>query len=179
MVINVRGDRFSVIHRSSALPAVPERIENVIRFVAYERGFYLRNDYYNGINFAFLLNVRAANTAEPAEAISDFVQARRVRKEVLSICEQWLADNPAPASLVGPPKIASKHQESRYWLLATVAEAYFGVGDAAEGQHRLDEALSAAPEEWMGKTTQDQIGKLKQLLADSPLKHLQPTASSI
>jgi hypothetical protein len=92
MVINVRGDRFSVIHRSSALPAVPERIENVIRFVAYERGFYLRNDYYNGINFAFLLNVRAANAAEPAEAIFDFVRARHVRKEVLSICEQWLAE---------------------------------------------------------------------------------------
>ncbi len=27
---------------------------------AYQRGFYIRNDYYNGINFAFLLNVRAA-----------------------------------------------------------------------------------------------------------------------
>ena len=25
----------------------------------YERGFYLRNDYYNGINYAFLLNERA------------------------------------------------------------------------------------------------------------------------
>ena len=24
---------------------------------AYERGFYLRNDYYDGINFAYLLNV--------------------------------------------------------------------------------------------------------------------------
>jgi hypothetical protein len=144
---------------------------------AYERGFYLRNDYYNGINFAFLLNVRASNSAEPAEAISDFVQARRVRQEVLSICEQWLVDNPTPSSLEGPPKIATKHPESRYWLLATVAEAYFGVGDAAEGQHRLDEALSAAPEEWMGKTTQDQIGKLNVLLADSPLKHLQPTIS--
>jgi hypothetical protein len=41
---------------------------------AYERGFYLRNDYYNGINFAFLLNVRAANTGDVAEAIADFVQ---------------------------------------------------------------------------------------------------------
>lgn len=138
---------------------------------AYERGFYLRNDYYNGINFAYLLNVRAANTPDPAEAISDFVQARRVRKEVLSICEQWLADNPAPSTSEGP----QKNPESRYWVMATVAEAYFGIGDAAEGQHRLDEALSAAPQKWMGKTTQDQIGRLKQLLADSPLKHLQST----
>ena len=167
----------SVYKRLWELTKDESHLDEAVR--AYERGFYLRNDYYNGINFAFLLNVRAANTAEPAEAISDFAQARRVRKEVLSICEQWLVDNPAPSSLEGPPKIATKHPESRYWLLATVAEAYFGVGDAAEGQRRLDEALSAAPEEWMGKTTQDQIGKLKELLADSPLKYLQPTASSI
>ena len=27
---------------------------------AYEKAFYVKNDYYNGINLAFLLNVRAA-----------------------------------------------------------------------------------------------------------------------
>jgi hypothetical protein len=29
---------------------------------AYGRGYFIRNDYYNGINFAFLLDVRAANS---------------------------------------------------------------------------------------------------------------------
>jgi hypothetical protein len=67
-----------------------------------------------------------------------------------------------------------KHPENRYWVMASVAEAYFGIGDATEGQRRLDEALSAVPQQWMGKTTRDQIGT-KQLLADSPLKHLHPT----
>ena len=141
---------------------------------AYERGFYLRNDYYNGINFAFLLNVRAANTDDPAEAIADFVQARRVRTEVIAICKHLLDSSPAPAE--GVVSIV-ENPESKYWLMATIAEAYFGIGDAAEGQHRLEDALSAAPQKWMGQTTQDQIGKLKQLLADSPLKHLQTTAS--
>ena len=28
--------------------------------MAYARGYFIRNDYHNGINFAFLLNVRAA-----------------------------------------------------------------------------------------------------------------------
>ena len=51
---------------------------------AYERGFFIRNDYYNGINFAFLLNVRAGQGTDRAEAIADFVEARRVRKEVLA-----------------------------------------------------------------------------------------------
>jgi hypothetical protein len=59
--------------------------------------------------------------------------------------------------------------------MATVAEAYFGIGDATEGERRLSEALSAAPQKWMGQTTQDQIDKLKRLLANSPLKYLQPT----
>src|SRR5580704_9953762 len=46
---------------------------------AHEKGFYVKNDYYNGINLAFLLNVRAAlkTDAEPAEAIADFVTAQR------------------------------------------------------------------------------------------------------
>ena len=57
---------------------------------AYERGFYLRNDYYNGINYAYLLNERAAHPVGFGEAVADFVQARRVRKEVVSICNQWL-----------------------------------------------------------------------------------------
>src|SRR5262249_15952802 len=56
----------------------------------YERGFYLRNDYYNGINLAYLLNVRSAKAISPAEAIADFVQAGRVRREVIQICEEWL-----------------------------------------------------------------------------------------
>ena len=64
---------------------------------SYERGFYLRNDYYNGINLAYLLNVRSANTATPAEAIADFVQAQRVRREVIEICQELLkSENPSP-----------------------------------------------------------------------------------
>ena len=73
--------------------------------------------------------------------------------------------------------MATRHPDTRYWVMATLAEACFGVGDAVEGQCRLDEALAAASQGWMSKTTRDQIDKLKQLLADSPLKHLQPTAS--
>src|ERR1700676_2194740 len=35
---------------------------------SYKRGFSLRNDYYNGINFAFLLNIRAHLSAGNAKA---------------------------------------------------------------------------------------------------------------
>ena len=136
---------------------------------AYERGFYLRNDYYNGINYAYLLNERAAHPVGFAEAVADFVQARRVRKEVVSICNQWLESNPRTAPL--PP--GSKFPEKRYWVLATLAEAQIGLEDEALGQQRLEEAFAAAPEPWMKETTQEQVTKLKALLGASPLKKLQ------
>jgi hypothetical protein len=141
-------------------------IDQAIR--GYERGFYLRNDYYNGINYAYLLNERAAHAADLAEAVADFVQARRVRQEVISICNQWLTSN----MRTKPLPLGSKFPENRYWVLATLAEAYVGLEQEAPGQQQLEEAFAAAPEEWMKETTREQVSKLKALLAASPLKKL-------
>jgi hypothetical protein len=142
---------------------------------AYARGFYLRNDYYNGINLAFLLDLRASR-AEPADAIADHVLARRVRKEVRQICEKWLAQNPpAAAPADAEPRVAEQAAEHRYWVLATLGEAMLGLGDAAARQ-QLESAYAAAPHTWMADTTREQIAKLEPLLADSPLKYLKPTA---
>jgi len=135
---------------------------------AYERGFYLRNDYYNGINYAYLLNERAAHPIGFAEAVADFVQARRVRREIISICNQWLELNPPGAQ----PPAGSKLAVIRYWVLATLAEAHIGLEEEALGQQRLTEAFAAVPEQWMKQSTQDQVDKLRALLADSPLKKL-------
>lgn len=138
----------------------------------YERGFSLRNDYYNGINLAFTLNERAAaEVAEPAEAIADFVLARRTRKEVLEICQAELANNSLPTSDASE-QAREQFQNSQYWILATVAEAYFGLGDDVKGEEWLAKAHEAASKPWMQGTTNEQIAKLKSLLADSPLKRI-------
>jgi hypothetical protein len=47
------------------LKGKPEDLKEAVR--AYERGFYLRNDYYNGINLAFLDNVSAASAMKRAD----------------------------------------------------------------------------------------------------------------
>jgi hypothetical protein len=126
----------------------------------YERGFYLRNDYYNGINLAYLLNVRAANAASRAEAVADFVQAERVRREVIEICEAEMKDGSPPAG------------EQKYWVLATWAEALLGVGDEEGARQKLEEASAAASASWMMESTREQMSKLRVLLADSPLKYV-------
>jgi tetratricopeptide (TPR) repeat protein len=130
---------------------------------AYERGFYLKQDYYNGINFAYLLNVRAAleeQVGNIAEAIADFVQARRVRREVISLCNALATDD----------KSADK-----YWIAATLWEAAVGLEDATEiakYKSQAEAAATAPTAAWMLETTRTQIAKLKELLATSPLRHL-------
>jgi tetratricopeptide (TPR) repeat protein len=124
---------------------------------AYSRGFYLRNDYYNGINFAFLLNVRAANAASKEEAIADFVQAKRVREEVLKICEPLLRKD-------------DLSEKDKYWVRASMAEAYAGLGDEASANAKLDEANAYDPLTWMKETTEKQLAALRGFLANSPLQ---------
>jgi tetratricopeptide (TPR) repeat protein len=150
-----------------------KNLDDAVR--AYERGFYLRNDYYNGINFAYLLNVRSAASADPGEAIADFVQARRVRKEVLSICQHWLAANEAPDKQA-PEEAVKEYKKARYWVLATMGEACLGLEDEAQGRRWLEEAYGDVPEGWMRESTEAQIDKLAALLADSPMRYLQTGA---
>jgi tetratricopeptide (TPR) repeat protein len=152
---------------------------------SYERGFYLRNDYYNGINFAFLLNTRAEHGVELAKtaadssdarlhlaaAIADFVQAQRVRKEVISICEQWLKSNPVP---LADSTAAAKMQylKSKYWVVASQAEAHLGLGKTPEAENIYEQAYAFAPEAWMIDSTNEQRAKLEPLLTNSPLKYI-------
>jgi hypothetical protein len=147
-------------------------LEEAVR--GYERGFYLRNDYYNGINFAYLLNVRASDSARRAsaagspeaatrlraDAVACFVDAQKVRSEVLKICETVL-------------RTEKLSNEDRYWVLATVAEAYLGVGDEANAGRQLEEAFAVAPAQWMRDSTSEQMKKLGELIADSPLRFIQ------
>ena len=125
---------------------------------AYEKGFYVKNDYYNGINLAYLLNVRAdLNIQQPSEAIADFVLARRVRERVLALCKALITAKPA---LTGAES---------YWIRASMAEAYCGLGDEAKVLELMDTARTL-PEAhaWMIGSTEAQLGKLKILLARFP-----------
>ena len=139
---------------------------------ASDRGFTLRSDYYNGINLAFLLNVRATRSST-ADAITDFVVAERVRREVVTICDRWLSENDSGEG--GRPPAKRESADTRYWVLAARAEALVGLADPV-AQRNLDSLLSAAPSAWMADSTREQINRLQVLLSDSPLKHLDLSA---
>lgn len=122
----------------------------------YQRGFNLKNDYYNGINYAYLLNVRAA-VSEPADAVADFVLAQRVRREVISICERLLESG------------RKFEPDEKYWIEATLGEAWYGLGEREKSKAILEPAYASAPKSWMRGSTEEQLGKLEKLLEKNPL----------
>jgi hypothetical protein len=129
---------------------------------ASEKGFVLRNDYYNGINLAFLYNVRSAES-KGAEAIADFVNAQRVRRRVMAICEALLREMATDAGKT------RYDPEAGFWVMATLAQAYVGLGDEAKAQEHMNKALELKPPGWMVESTEEQLKILRSLLEKSPL----------
>jgi hypothetical protein len=123
---------------------------------ALDRGFKLKHDHYNGINLAYMLDVRGARSSGD-EATADRVDARRVRGRVADICRTQLG-----AGVVADTP--EKAKEERFWIRASLAEAEFGLGDK-DAPHRLEEAAEAkAVKNWMLLTACEQLEKLAKLL---------------
>lgn len=123
----------------------------------YEKGFYILNDYYNGINLAYLLNLRAF-ISTGNDKIADNVLANRVRVKVIAICNELL----------------TKEFESRgdkYWILATLEEAWFGLADESQYKKYKLEAERAAKQNWERQTTEEQIAKLNSVMISSALEN--------
>jgi hypothetical protein len=119
---------------------------------AYERGFYLKQDHYNGINLAYLLNLRALQFLQGDnrdEAVADFVLARRIHKDVMRYASA-LADK-------------LEDRDNRYWVIASLYEAAVGLGDAQAADWETKAKAMDVPA-WMQETRESQAAKLRQLL---------------
>jgi len=129
-------------------PKDPQILDTAIR--AYARGYFIKNDYYNGINFAFLLNVRAAQS-KGDDATADRVFAKRVRSEVLALCDAELARDTLNA-------------DDRFWVTASKVEALFGLQQVADAGALKQTLAATAPAAWMIQSLEEQLGKLAALL---------------
>jgi len=118
----------------------------------YEKGYRIKNDYYNGINLAYLLNVRACEAGGGDDAIADKVFAKRVRQQVVEICEELLRSN-------------FTERGDRYWILATLEEAHFGLGNTVRYIEAKGKAEAESIAAWERSSTEEQISKLGALLA--------------
>jgi len=124
---------------------------------AYARGFYIKSDYYTGINFAFLLDDRARMQESADERTADRVLARRVRRQVLTIVETTLAVLPKDQDG------NAQNPAEKYWLRATRVEALMGLNDPRFEEERAT-LFATAPEQWMNASTESQLKRLAELL---------------
>jgi hypothetical protein len=118
---------------------------------AAEKGFVLAENYYNGINLAYLLDIRAG-LADPQLAW-EHARARSIRRRVVEICMERL-------------EILDEGTEERYWVLATLEEAAVGLGDEEAATRWHIEAVDASTVDWQLKSTAKQIGKLRPLISN-------------
>jgi len=135
---------------------------------ALERGFYLKQDYYNGINLAYLLNVRSVESLKGGnkdEAIADFIIAKRVRQEVVRYTTSLVDDMKAEEMAIPPDEKKSKDAENnRYWVVASLWEAAIGLGDNSAASKWENEAKLMPVADWMQETRENQGVKLQALL---------------
>ena len=119
---------------------------------AYQKGFVLKNDTFNGINLAFLLNVRASVAADPREAVADNVVADRTRRHLVAACEAQLA--------------GKLDADRAYWVRATLAEIWLGLGDRAKSDAYWREAAAVdpPPAAWMLDASRRQMDDLAAVL---------------
>jgi len=135
------------------LDSKPEDLEESIR--SYGKCFYLKDDHYNGINYSYMLNVRASVSAKP-DAIADFVWAERVLRRVIKLCEEQLA--------VGVKNEGEVDHKQLFRLRATLIDAFAGTGQTDHAESLKDKSIK----EKIAKSLQDQLEKLDKLLGNPP-----------
>jgi hypothetical protein len=91
-------------------------LEKSLRF--YERGYYIASDYYNGINTVFLYWKLASLSASKEEALFFKIQAKKIGKDVVEICNNLKQQQEDYAK-----------RKDKEWVSNTLAEAYCGLDD--------------------------------------------------
>ena len=117
---------------------------------ALERGFFIKGDYYNGINLAFMFDAKAADSEAGAKEELRAI-ARHVRRRVKAICDQALVKQDLSES-------------EKFWVLATLYEACVGLGQEDEAQDSKNDGDKISTAQWMIDTRDHQVAKLRKLL---------------
>ncbi len=137
----------------------------------HDRGWCAVSAAFALDQLAFRARTGSARTGQPdTRSADDRAQADALRRDVL-------ARLPALAQEQG--------KGDDYWVLATLAEACFGLGDFAAASSWLDRAAKAAPDAWMEQTTAQQLARLARLhriappVPDAPVSSWHPAWAAL
>ena len=132
---------------------------------AYERGYVLQNDYGCGINYSFVLNVRASLSIGD-EAIADGVFARRVRARVLRSCDARLEARDFPP-------------DEAFQIGATKVEALLGLDNRNEADSLKALVIDEERERLRARGEDPKEADSKEQALDQRLERLQKLLAAI
>lgn len=100
-------------------------LDKSIKF--YSKGFHIAEDYYNGINYAFLLTVKATLENDKYESISYFKHSQRIQEDVIKICTDLIKQK------------SFKERGDQEWVYQSLAQAYLGLDKTQELKSAIKE----------------------------------------
>jgi hypothetical protein len=124
----------------------------------YEKGFYIKQDYYNGINFAYLLNVKALTQSDRFESVSYYYQANRVREQVVTICNKLIEQE------------NFRERGDQEWIYQSLAQAYLGLQKQNEVEELIPKIQELSKGNFDLNTFNKQNKKLIKVLTESNKK---------
>ena len=127
-------------------------LEQAIRF--YERGFYVKQDYYSGINVAYMYTQRANLLTDRFDAIVSYGHANMIRAQVAKICQALIDDQTAFAE-----------RGDQEWVYTSLAEAYQGMA-LVDKEAALAAKIDAVASDFAKQTYSEQKGKLGAAMAE-------------
>lgn len=129
----------------------------------YERGYYVKQDYYNGINTAYLYITKAIiykeNQADSFTIYASYGQAIKIWKEIIDKWEKILLTE------------EFEKRGDKEWIYLTLAEAYLGIYNSKKEEEYL-KLVSNFPDSYFEMSTyNEQKNKLYFML--KKLKEIQ------
>jgi hypothetical protein len=121
-------------------------LEKSIKF--YSKGYHIAQDYYNGINYAYLLTLKSSLVNDKYEAISCFVQSQRIREHIVSICLNHIKQK------------TFKERGDKEWIYQSLAQAYFGLDKQDEIKNIIDKINNLSKGQFDLDTFKEQNKKL-------------------
>ncbi|MBS1669549.1 MAG: DUF4071 domain-containing protein [Bacteroidetes bacterium] len=125
----------------------------------YERGFYIQQDYYTGINLAYQLNVKANTITSKNEAISFYLQANRIRGKVIEICTHLIKSK------------SFKDRGDKEWIYQSLAQAMVGLNRKKELKSVIHKINELSKGKFDLTTFNEQNKKLFALMASFEKRH--------
>ncbi|GLU51543.1 hypothetical protein Dfri01_10040 [Dyadobacter frigoris] len=147
----------AIYKRLFEIDKIVDQLQKSIWF--YERGFYIGNDYYNGINLAYLFNVVATLEKDKILAIANYGNAKRIRNKVKDICNNHLTDK------------SWNSRDDKIFILFTMAEIAFSVGDLDNENYYIQQAITHPYSDFAVDSYQSQRQKLKEQIENFEKKY--------